>query len=118
MLDAGATAYLDKTLRAGQLISAIRRAARGEFLFDKAQLERVSRWRREVSGKWDSLSPREREILQMLTGGLDNNAISTFLGIKNNTVEKHLTNLYRKLGVTSRADAIIWWLDKGGDFRN
>ena len=43
MIEAGAAGYLDKKLRAGQLISAIRRADRGEFLFDKQQLERARR---------------------------------------------------------------------------
>jgi DNA-binding CsgD family transcriptional regulator len=33
-------------------------------------------------------------------------------------VEKHLTNIYKKLGVKSRTEAALWWLEKGGDFRN
>jgi DNA-binding NarL/FixJ family response regulator len=51
MMDAGAVGYLDKKLRAGQLISAIRRAARGECLFDKNQQERARRWREETHQK-------------------------------------------------------------------
>ncbi len=118
MMEAGAAGYLDKKLRAGQLISAIRRAARGEILFDEEQIERARRWREEVKGKWESLSNREREVLQMLTEGADNNAITASLKITTNTVEKHLTNIYKKLGVTSRTEAALWWLEKGGDFRN
>jgi NarL family two-component system response regulator LiaR len=60
MMEAGVAGYLDKKLRAGQLVSAIRRAAYGEFLFDKAQLERARRWREDVSRKWESLSDRSR----------------------------------------------------------
>ena len=87
MMDAGAAGYLDKKLRAGQLISAIRCAARGEFLFDKKQIERAKRWREGVTAKWESLSKREREVLQLLTDGQDNNLITVSLGISINTVE-------------------------------
>lgn len=118
MIDAGAVGYLDKKLRAGQLISAIRRAARGEFLFDKKQLERARRWREEVGQKWESLSDREREALQMLTEGMDNKTIANSLNVTINTVEKHLANIYRKLGVTRRSEAIHWWDEKSTDFRN
>jgi len=112
MMEAGVAGYLDKKLRAGQLISAIRRAARGEFLFDKKQIERARHWRQDVSQKWENLSLREREVLQMLTEGAENKAISAALGITVNTVEKHLENIYKKLGVTSRTEAIHWWIER------
>lgn len=116
MMEAGAAGYLDKKLRAGDLIAAIRRAARGEFLFDKKQLERARRWREAVSQKWESLSEREREVLQMLTEGAKNKTIAESLGITTNTVEKHLENIYKKLGVTSRAEAVRWWFEKNTEF--
>lgn len=117
MMDAGIVGYLDKKLRAGQLISAIRRAARGEILFDKEQIERARRWREDVIAKWESLSEREREVLHLLTEGQDNHAIAASLEISINTVEKHLKNLYNKLEVTSRTEAVHWWVEKGTDFR-
>jgi len=110
MLEAGVAGYLDKKLRVGQLIAAIRRAARGEFIFDKEQLERARRWREDVSRKWESLSARERQVLQLLTEGGENKAIATTLGITVKTVGKHLENIYRKLDVSSRAEAIHWWV--------
>jgi DNA-binding NarL/FixJ family response regulator len=112
MMEAGVSGYLDKKLRAGQLISAIRRAACGEFIFDKEQMARARRWREDVSRKWESLSGRERRVLQMLTEGAKNKAIADALDITVNTVEKHLENIYRKLGVRSRAEAIHWWVEK------
>jgi two-component system, NarL family, response regulator LiaR len=118
MMDAGVAGYLDKKLRIGQLVTAIRRAARGEFLFDDEQLNRVHRWRNNVTAKWDKLSNREREILQMLTEGWDNKAIAEALKITINTVERHLTNIYKKLEVTSRSEAILWWFEKSTDFRD
>jgi len=79
MMEAGAAGYLDKKLKAGQLISAIRRAAHGEILFDEEQIQRALRWREEVKGKWESLSDREREALQMLTEGVENKEIAESL---------------------------------------
>jgi DNA-binding NarL/FixJ family response regulator len=112
MIDAGVAGYLDKKLRAGQLVSAIRRAAGGIILLDKGQLERARRWREHVNSKWDSLSGREREVLQRLTEGAKNKRIAESLGISVKTVQKHLENIYQKLGVTSRAEAIHWWIEK------
>jgi DNA-binding NarL/FixJ family response regulator len=118
MMEAGAAGYLDKKLRSNDLLAAIRRAARGVVLFNDEQMERANRWRQKVRLKWDSLSTREREVLQLLTEGGDNQKISTLLGISINTVEKHLKNIYEKLGVSSRTEAIHWWVEKGTDFRN
>ena len=116
MMEAGATGYLDKKLRSGQLIAAIRRAARGEYLFDKEQLERARRWKEEISQKWESLTSREREVLQLLTEGKNNQGIADALGVKVNTVEKHLENIYKKLGVTSRSETIHWWVENTTQF--
>lgn len=118
MMEAGAAGYLDKKLRAGQLISAIRRAVRGETIFTKEQFERVRHWREEVTAKWESLSKRERQVLQLLTEGMENKEIAESLSITVNTVEKHLAHIYHKLGVTTRTEAAHWWNEKITDFRN
>lgn len=112
MIEAGAAGYLNKRLCAGRLISSIRRAARGETLYDQEQVERARRWREGVSRKWESLSNREREVLQFLSEGMENKGIAAALGITTNTVEKHLEKIYKKLGVASRAAAICWWVEK------
>ena len=117
MMEAGATGYLDKKLQAGQLISSIRRAARGEVIFDGEQIDRAYRWREDIRRRWESLSVREREVLHLLTEGDDNKQIATLLDISINTVEKHLKNIYEKLEVTSRTEAVHWWVEKGTDFR-
>jgi DNA-binding NarL/FixJ family response regulator len=112
MMEAGAAGYLDKNLRPAELIDAIRAAAHGEIIFNKEQLERAQEWREEVNGKWERLSHREREVLLKLMQGVENKALATSLGISINTVEKHLENIYKKLEVTSRAEAIHWWVEK------
>ncbi|MFD1927696.1 LuxR C-terminal-related transcriptional regulator [Sporosarcina siberiensis] len=55
----------------------------------------------------DTLSPREREILQLLAEGASNSEIASQLGLSEGTVRVYLSNVYRKLGVNSRTNAIL-----------
>jgi ATP/maltotriose-dependent transcriptional regulator MalT len=86
-----------------------RRAARGETLFDQAQLNRAARWREETN-KLNQLTPREREILELIKQGLDNNAIAQALNVSVKTAMYHTTNLFRKLQVKHRQEAALWAL--------
>jgi len=54
------------------------------------------------------LTRREREVLALLTRGLTNQEIASQLSISVHTVERHITNLYTKLGVRSRTEAAHW----------
>jgi len=60
-----------------------------------------------------SLSPRERETLMLLTEGLSNSEIAERLGISEKTVRNHLSHLFDKLGVWSRAQAMVFARDRG-----
>lgn len=64
------------------------------------------------------LTQREKEILEQLVTGAGNNSIAGALGITTNTVEKHLTTIYKKINVKCRAEAILWWIQNGGVFRS
>jgi DNA-binding NarL/FixJ family response regulator len=116
MIDAGAAGYLDKEARSGRLIAAIRRAASGENLFDEQQKKRAQRWREEVEKKWNSLSEREKQVLRLLAEGANNKDISSKLQISSKTVDKHLEKIYHKLGVSSRAETVLWAVEHMGDF--
>lgn len=59
------------------------------------------------------LSPREMEVLQRLSAGLSNKEIAQALSISPRTVEFHLNNLYGKLGVSSRTEAVVYALQQG-----
>lgn len=62
------------------------------------------------------LSEREQEVFQQLLEGKSNKEISFALAIAEKTVEEHLTNIYRKLGVKSRTEAILRGISQNRDF--
>jgi DNA-binding NarL/FixJ family response regulator len=68
-------------------------------------------------GVLDALTPREREVLQLLARGHTNLAIANALVVREGTVKYHVKNILRKLGATSRADAVSRYVRAGGPAR-
>jgi NarL family two-component system response regulator LiaR len=108
MIEAGVAGFLDKGEKCQGLVDAIRHAARGEVLITKEQLARANRWRREVGDRWESLTARERETLELVAKGFSNKQIAKVLGVTNRTVEKHMSNVLDKLSLSSRTEAALW----------
>jgi DNA-binding NarL/FixJ family response regulator len=108
MMEAGASGYLLKSERAEKLVAAIRRAVRGEVLFTSEQYERVQQWNRQAGQKWGSLTDRERQTMELLVQGMDNALIAKTLDVTERTAAYHVGSIIRKLGVTSRQEAISW----------
>jgi DNA-binding NarL/FixJ family response regulator len=108
MLDAGVSGFLLKNEPSQNLITAIRRAARSESLFSNDQLERELRWHNEVGVKWFSLSQKEKEILRLMTMGKNNASLAVEMKVASKTIAYHLTNIFTKLDVNSRSEAIAW----------
>lgn len=108
MMDAGAAGYLSKEESAEGLIGAIRRAVRGEILFSKVQVQRTRQWREHVGNKLKQLTPRQHEILKLLTEGFDNKTIAKNLRISTKTTAYHITQILAKLQLKSRQEATIW----------
>lgn len=105
MLDAGARGYLLKTCDSKELFEAIEAAMRGK-VFVTHDLTHVLMDRRMGRGpesqgdgmsQQDPLTPREREVLQLIAEGFTNKEIATKLGNSTKTVESHRANLMRKL---------------------
>jgi DNA-binding NarL/FixJ family response regulator len=112
-VEAGAAAYLSKTEGASAVLDAARSAARGEVVFDARELAhvvaRVARARasdRDVRARFDRLTRREREVLELLTTGLRNDEVAARLYLSPFTVQTHVGNILGKLGVRSKTEAV------------
>jgi DNA-binding NarL/FixJ family response regulator len=110
-LKAGASGYLLKTADLEQVILTVRAVAKGEALIDPNVATQVltqfqSYQEEEVADVYQPLTPREREILQLMSEGLPNKTIASRLSISERTVTTHVANIYAKLHVNNRVSAI------------
>ena len=106
-LDAGAIGYLLKDAEPDEIHRGLLAAARGEApLAPKAAAEVLAA--RSVTAPSGALTEREREVLQLVAGGLANKQIARRLGISEKTVKGHLTQVFQTLGVMDRTQAALW----------
>jgi DNA-binding NarL/FixJ family response regulator len=115
MIAAGVSGYFSKSVRGETLIKAIHRTVDGENLITDAQKDRVKRWQESRSNEQVKLTEREREILTLMSRGLNNSAISKELDIAYQTVIFHISNIRKRLGGISRQQAIMWANDNIDD---
>jgi two-component system nitrate/nitrite response regulator NarP len=98
------------------LLDCLEEVRRGGRWIDQNVLQRaltLALDARNGSDGFSALSPREREIVDMVVGGARNQEIADALGITPGTVKVHLHRIYEKLGVGSRADLVIYARDHG-----
>ena len=107
-LDAGAVGYLLKDAEPEEIHAALRAASRGEAPLAPRAAAALLADRRSRASSEVELSPREREVLQLVLDGLANKQIARRLGISEKTVKGHLTNLFQRIGVTDRTQAALW----------
>ncbi|MDT9689738.1 response regulator transcription factor [Streptomyces sp. P9(2023)] len=113
-IEAGATGYLLKDAPREELFAAVRAAAEGRTVLSPAVASRlVSRVRAPAAPVDESLSAREREVLELVAKGTANRAIAAELFISEATVKTHLTHIYGKLGVKDRAAAVAVAYERG-----
>ncbi|HEX4760822.1 MAG TPA: response regulator transcription factor [Thermoleophilaceae bacterium] len=106
-LDAGAIGYLLKESEPEELVRAVQAAARGESPLSPKAAQHVIA---ERTGQRPALqlSPREREVLDLVGQGLSNKLIARRLEISEKTVKAHLTQVFSQLGVSDRTQAALW----------
>jgi DNA-binding NarL/FixJ family response regulator len=107
---AGARGYLVKGASQQDIVRAITAVAAGEAIFGPGVARRVLRYFATppaAQPAFPELSPREREVLDLLAGGLTNAAIASRLGLSAKTVGNHTSSIFGKLQVAGRAEAII-----------
>ncbi len=113
-LKAGARGYIVKGISAQQLVAAVRTIAAGEVFISPGLASSVLfEMTREESNPINSLTPREREILQLVSEGLTNRQIGERLFLAEKTVKHHMTNVLQKLQVRSRVQAALLAQQKG-----
>jgi NarL family two-component system response regulator LiaR len=119
LLEAGAAGYLLKDVSSRELISAIQTVYRGEAVLHPAiarkVMERLRQPKVEPTGERasDLLTERETSILKMAAKGMSNSDIAQELHLSVRTIESHLGNIFNKLGVGSRTEAVIQAMKRG-----
>lgn len=108
----GAAGYVSKGLPAAGLVAALRAVHHGT-----QEIHHAARGPRVVGGDWpgreEGLTPREAEVLALITQGLSNLEIAQRAHLSINSVKTYIRSGYRRIGVTSRTQAILWGVEHG-----
>jgi DNA-binding NarL/FixJ family response regulator len=121
-LEAGAAGYLLKDVSTHDLIEAIRAVYAGEAVLHAAVTRKVvdyfarhtpERRADEQKGLQEHLTERELEVLELAARGMTNREIASDLSISARTVQVHLSNVFGKLGVGSRTEAVLYAVREG-----
>ncbi|MCG8353269.1 MAG: response regulator transcription factor [Chloroflexales bacterium] len=105
-LSAGVTSYLLKNVTADDLAAAIRSAHAGHFTLSPEATEALIHAAMHPHTSLDNLTPREREVLTLMTRGLNNAEIAEQLVVSRSTVKFHVSSILSKMHATSRTEAV------------
>ena len=107
-MEAGAIGYLLKNVSADELAEAIRKAYHGEPTLAPEAAQALIENTRTPKTQVEELTPREREVLQLLGEGMTNPEIGEELVISNSTVKFHVSSILGKLNASSRTEAVAY----------
>ncbi|HEX8917646.1 MAG TPA: response regulator transcription factor [Chloroflexota bacterium] len=122
LMQAGASGYLLKNSAGADLVRAIRTVARGEpwlqpeiarRLMEVGDRRSPGATKSGLDSLIEPLTPRELEVLVLLAGAASTREIAVRLNISARTVETHLANIYGKLGLRGRTEAMLWAIREG-----
>lgn len=105
-LQAGAIGYLQKNTTAKELGQAIRSACEGKMTLSSEAMQVLANSIAQPQIHSEQLTERERDVLKCLVDGLNNNEIAETLVVSLGTVKFHISNIFHKLGVDSRVEAV------------
>jgi len=108
----GASGYLSKTLPARELVVALEAVHAGEIVVSPPPRSRVMAGL-DWPGRGEGLTEREAEVLALITQGHNNAEIAEITCLSPNTVKSYIRALYRKIGATSRSQAVLWGVGHG-----
>jgi two-component system, NarL family, response regulator LiaR len=113
LLEAGADGFVLKTAELSSLLTALKEVASGRQAFDSSTIARAEQARAETPVMVEGLTDREIEVIRYAARGLTNKQIGGELFISDRTVQGHLQNIYQKLGVSTRTEAVSTALKHG-----
>lgn len=109
----GVRGYLSKTLAAGDLVSALEKVHAGEEVVSDPGGRSRSANELDWPGRQEGITDRESEILALITQGKSNAEVARLTYLSPNTVKSYIRNTYRKIGVQSRSQAVLWGVGHG-----
>jgi len=112
LLDAGASGYILKTAEGQEIVRAVRAAAAGQAAIDPQVAPRLIARLVQPAPSSDALTERELGVLRLAARGQTNKQIGAALQISDRTVQNYLANIYAKLGVASRTEAVTVGLQR------
>jgi two-component system, NarL family, response regulator LiaR len=120
ILEAGAAGYLLKDMSGAELVDAVRTVAKGDSVLHPAIARKLVRHFRSSEGPVEQakkpetpLTERELQVLRMAAQGMSNKEISSELSLSIHTTESHFGNIFSKIGVYSRIEAVLEALRRG-----
>lgn len=113
LLEAGADGFVLKTAEMATLYQALLEVAGGHSAFDAETLAKAAQYKENSSLLVEGLTERELDVLTSAARGLTNKQIGKNLFISDRTVQGHLQNIYQKLGVSTRTEAVTVGLARG-----
>lgn len=113
-LEGGADGYIGKQLSAAQLVEALERVHAGEQVRpEPTQADLVVDDEVDWPGRAEGLTAREAEVVALIVQGLSNVALAERVFLSVNTIKSYIRSAYRKMGVESRSQAVLWGIDHG-----
>jgi DNA-binding NarL/FixJ family response regulator len=109
----GAEGYLSKTLPARDLVAALEAVHAGEVVISDSSTRARTAPGLDWPGRGEGLSEREAEILALITQGMSNADVARLTYLSPNTVKSYIRTIYRKVGVASRTQAVLWGVNHG-----
>jgi two-component system, NarL family, response regulator LiaR len=109
----GASGYLSKVLTGPQIVAALERVMNGEIVILPGDNETSADGAGDWPGRSAGLTPREAEIIALITQGLTNQQIADRIYLSINSIKTYIRTAYRKIGVERRSQAVLWGVENG-----
>ena len=109
----GVHGYLSKTLPARELVASLERIHAGEMVISDPPRRANPASGLDWPGRNEGITDRESEILALITQGKSNAEVAQLTYLSPNTVKSYIRSIYRKIGASSRTQAVLWGVDHG-----